>query len=69
MKTINITLKIQDSELNSFESWLRQQLEVVSVRVLPDTDNLYNSSEHFQKLVKAVKKAQNERDNYINKNN
>ena len=69
MKTVNITLKIDDHNVTSFESWLGQQLEVVSFKILPDTEKLYETDATFKKLVKAVKSAQEIRDKYINDNN
>ena len=41
MKTVNVTLKIDEHELLNFESWLRQQLEVVSFRIIPETSKMY----------------------------
>ena len=68
-KTINVTLKIKDTELINFESWLNQQLEVIKLVIIPDTNELYESDEYFRNIVKNVKKAQKIRDEYINKNN
>ncbi len=69
MLTVNITLKINEHELLKFESWLRQQLEVVKLKVIPDTEKLYETDETFKKLVKEVKKVQRLRDVYINDHN
>ena len=69
MKTINITLKIEDSELIRFDNWLREQLEVISIKVIPDTNELYEDDDTFKKLVKGVKTAQRIRDKYINEHN
>ena len=69
MKTINITLKIEDSELIRFDNWLREQLEVISLKVLPDTNELYEEDDTFKKLVKGVKTAQRIRDKYIYEHN
>jgi len=69
MKTVNITLKIDEHELTNFESWLRNNIEVVSFKILPDTEQLYAKDETFKKLVKAVKTAQRIRDIYINDKN
>ena len=67
--TINITMKIENSSLLGFESWLNQHYEVVKLKILPSTEQLYNDDETFKKLVKGVKKAQRERDIYINDHN
>jgi hypothetical protein len=69
MLTVNVTLKIDEHELINFESWLRQQLEVVSLKVIPDTEQLYLNDPIFKKLVHNVKTASKLRDEYINKMN
>ena len=68
-KTINITLKIDDVDLINFESWLNQQLEVISFKIMPNTEKLYETDEYFKNIVKQVKKAQKIRDKYINEHN
>ena len=68
-KTINVTLKIEDTDIVNFESWLNQQLEVIKLVIIPDTNELYENDEYFRNIVKSVKKAQKIRDEYINKNN
>lgn len=69
METVNITLKIEREQVINFENWLRENLEIIDFKILPDTLNLYNNDVTFQKLVKNVKKAQKERDKYINDHN
>ena len=69
MKTINVTLKINEHELTNFESWLREQLEVISFKVIPDTNELYESDTTFKKLVKACKDANDAKADYINNHN
>jgi hypothetical protein len=69
MKTINTTLKINEHELTNFESWLREQLEVISFKVIADTNELYESDTTFKKLVKACKDANDAKADYINKFN
>ena len=68
-KTINITLKIEDTDVINFESWLNQQLEVISFKIMPNTEKLYETDEYFKNIVKNVKKAQKIRDKYINEHN
>jgi hypothetical protein len=68
METINITIKIEPEQVTNFENWLRQHLEVIDFKILPNTDKLYETDKTFQRMVKAVKKAQKERDLYINNN-
>ena len=69
MKTINITLKIEDCHLNGFEAWLREHLQVVDLKVIPDTTKLYENDKHFQKLVKAEQSAKKAKSKYINEHN
>ena len=53
-KTINITLKIEDTDVINFESWLNQQLEVISFKIMPNTEKLYETDEYFKNIVKNV---------------
>jgi uncharacterized protein involved in propanediol utilization len=69
METINITLKIDKSEVVAFENWLHQQLEVISFNHIRDTSQMYKEDATFKKLVKAVKEAQRVKDDYAIKNN
>lgn len=69
MKTVNITLKIESEQVLNFEHWLRQNTDVIDFKILPDTEKLYETDPTFQKLVKAVKTAQKQRDLYINEKN
>ena len=68
-RTINITLKIEPENVSYFESWLRHEYEVIDLKILPETEKLYETSKPFQQLVKNVKNAQRERDIFINENN
>ena len=70
MKKVNLTIELSgDKEIFEFEGWLRQYVNVIDFRILPDTDKLYDNDTNFRKLVKAVKEAQRERDVYINERN
>lgn len=69
MKTINITLKIEESNVTAFEKELRSLFEVIDYKILPNTEKLYETDSHFKKLVKGVKEAQRLRDLYINEKN
>ena len=69
MKTVNMTFKIDASELVRFENWIRNHLEVVDLRVIPDTTKLYETDKVFQRLVKLEKQARTEKMNYINIHN
>ena len=67
--TLNITLKIDKHSLTDFESWLRNNLEVISVNHIRDTNNLYKEDDTFKKLVKNVKNAVKLKDIYAMNNN
>lgn len=63
---VNITLEIDTFNLSNFEAWLRDTVEVLDFRIVPDTSDLYANDDTFKKLSKAVKTAQLERDRYYN---
>ena len=69
MITVNMTFKIEPSQLTTFESWFRQHQEVLNLKVVPDTDDLYENDETFRKLVKGVRTAIKIKENYINDKN
>jgi len=69
MKTINMTFKMEETEIINFENWFRQHQKVIDFKILPETEELYEKDEHFKKLVKGVKTAQKLRDEYINNHN
>lgn len=66
MEKLNITLEIEKEQLQNFENWLRNNLNVLDFKIVPDTKELYENDQHFKKLSKAVKDAQLERDRYYN---
>ena len=66
MIKVNIVLKLRDEDLVPFEYELRDLFEVVSYRVLPDTQELYDNKPAFRNLVNKRKEIQEEIDNYIN---
>ncbi len=70
---VAIVLNLKDSRQSFyFEQELRKMLDydaVISYANLPDTSKLYEDSTTFKALVKGVKKAQWERDTYINEHN
>ena len=69
MKTINLTFRMEESEIVNFENWFRHHVEVIDLRILPDTESLYENDKTFQSIVRTLKKAQRVRDNYINEKN
>ena len=68
-ETINITLKIDQKDLFKFKKHIEDNYELIDIKVLPNTESLYEEDIHFKKLVKAVRYSQLLRDEYINKNN
>lgn len=69
--TVSTTFKIQDVNLTAFENYLKynENFDFIDLKVLADTEELYSNDKSFQRLVKKVKQAQRERDEYINKHN
>lgn len=67
--TFSITFKTTNEGYAYITSWMEEFTDIVSNKVLPKTEGLYEEDELFRKLVKSVKSAQRERDNYINKHN
>lgn len=69
-KTVNVTIKINATLIPNFERLVNGSYgQVISFRILTDTEELYKNDSHFKALVKSVKDAQNLRDNYINEKN
>ena len=70
-RKINITIEIEDS--NFVENKLHQALDgllgqsMIDYKVLPDTNELYETDENFRKLYKEQKKAKQKYQDYINK--
>lgn len=63
---VNITLEIDTLNLPNFEHWLRDNVNVLDFKVVPNTTELYNNDSTFKNLSKAVKDAQLNRDRYWN---
>jgi hypothetical protein len=66
MKKINITLELEAEQINNFEYWLRQNVNVIDFKIMPDTKDIYENDETYRNLCKSVKKAQEIRDKYYN---
>ena len=66
MKKINITLSIEEEQVNNFEYWLRNNVDVIDFKIIPDTQDLYENDETYRKLCKCVSDAQKTRDSYYN---
>lgn len=67
--TVNMTFKIRGKYLVTFENEMRNTIDVIDYRVVPNTEHLYENDTTFQKLVKKEKQARNEKQEYINKHN
>lgn len=67
--TVNATFKLLGRDLVPFENSMRNCVNVVDYRVVPNTDYLYENDEVFRKLVKKESIARKEKQDYINKNN
>ena len=68
METINITLKLKPSEVFELQDYIKENYELIGLKIAPNTSKMYEEDKHFKKLVKAVKEAQKQRDIYINDN-
>jgi len=66
IKTVNVTLKLQEEEIPAFESWLRMQADVVDLKILPEDRDLYENDKHYKKLCNMVKKAKETKETYYN---
>ncbi len=70
MVKLNITLELKDDlEVSQFRTWLESHIEVLDFTILPDTQELYENNEQFRLLVKAEKKAKNDKRKFINEKN
>ncbi len=69
MPTVNATFKIDEFQLTEFDSWFRNHYDVVDLKILPNTEQLYLSDPIFKKLVHNVRTCTKLRDEYINKVN
>jgi len=67
--TVNMIFKIQGKYLVAFENELRNTINVIDYRVVPNTEYLYENDETFRKLVKKESNARKEKQNYINEKN
>ena len=68
-ETVNITLKIEDIKLFKLKELIESKAELISLKIIPSTEQMYQDDKTFKELVKAVKTASKIRDVYINDNN
>lgn len=67
--TFSITFKASNQAYQYILSWMNEYTEVISDRVLPNTQELYDNDPYFRKLLKASKDADIAKLDYINKHN
>ena len=68
MKQVKIAcvVMIDEDKVVKFEDYLAEVTNLISYSILPDTDELYDKSATFRRLVKKYKEAKEERDKFIN---
>lgn len=66
-RTVNITIKILDEHITRFENELKNMFDLVSFKILPETEKMYQENKEFKRKVDTIKKLQRERDEFINK--
>ncbi len=69
IETLNITLKVEINQVAALQRYLDEHLNVISFRVLPSTEKMYNEDKTFKTLVKAKKQIDKKIGEYINDNN
>lgn len=67
--TVNITLKIPNCLIVSFEDYLNRNYRLISFEHLPNTEKMYSEDKEFKKLVKLGSDYKKQRIDYIIKNN
>lgn len=68
---LNITVEISRGSSLILEKELKEHehLKLIDCKVLPDTEDLYNKSSHFRKIMSEYKKIKEKRDECINNYN
>lgn len=69
INTFSITFKSTNEGYAYILSFIESHTELVSDKVLVDTQNMYDNDPIFKAKVKAIKKANDDKLDYINKNN
>ena len=69
IQTFSITFKTTNEGYLYILKWIEAHTELISDRILPDTQELYDTDPYFKKLVKASKDANNTKLDYILKHN
>lgn len=69
IRAVNFTIQIEDKSIIPFEKILYEKFNVKSFKILPNTDNMFEKSSHFRKLIKLEKDARIQKEKYINEYN
>ena len=65
--TINTTLKIKGGDVVEFENYLNHSFNLIDFKIVPNTEELYNTDPKFKKMVKQIKDLQRIKHDYIMK--
>jgi len=67
--TFALTFKTTNEGFKYIRGWIDSHTEIISDSILPDTSELYKTDVIFKKMVKDIKKLQEQKMDYIIKNN
>lgn len=62
---INATFKVKGKLINSIETYLHRETNLINYKTMPNTDELYKNDPTFNKLVKAESHAKRNKEIYI----
>ena len=63
---ISAVFNVKDSLVVHTENWMNEVFDLISYRVIPDTQELWEKYPRFQQLVKQRKAIQEEIDIFVN---
>ncbi len=63
---ISAVFNVKTSLVVHTENWMDEVFELISYRIIPDTQKYYEDSAVFRKLVKQRKAIQEEIDKWVN---
>jgi hypothetical protein len=63
---ISAVFNVKKSLVVHTENWMDEVFELISYRIIPDTQDLWKKDDRFKKLVKSRKNIQEQIDKYIN---
>ena len=71
MKTVSLSVKIDEAEIQSFQYWVEETFgkDLIKFQINSNTDKLYKEDEYFKSMIKKKKKTQRIINDYINKYN